>query len=168
VKPDNHPACYFPLINGRYEVKPGMMPFGCCLGNGEADQQVFQIDGHFTHYRQNKILARGERLSKYYQTCNYSPAVAGAIACLIIERLTLEHPQYFDCQKIANTLQFHSRLTQETLYLDADWQLQQVQGSSVIPPYVSTLDALAAQIQEDITVICRSQDGSNWLSAVHL
>ncbi|MEA5514322.1 DUF3445 domain-containing protein [Nodularia sp. UHCC 0506] len=168
MKPFNHPASYFPLINGRYEVKPGMMPFGCCLGNGEADQQVFQIDEHFTHYRQNKILARGERLSKYYQTCNYSPAVAGAIACLIIERLTLEHPQYFDCQKIANTLQFHSRLTQETLHLNADWQLQQVQGSSVIPPYVSTLDALAAQIQEDITVICRSEDSSNWLSAVHL
>lgn len=156
-------------MSGRYEVKPGMMPFGTCLGNGQADQQVFQIDDNFTHYRQAKLLARAERLSKYYQTCNYSKAVAGAIARLIINRLTQEHPQYFDCQKLTSkTVKFHSQLTQETLYLDADWQLQQVQGSQVVPPYASILDALATQIQEDLTVVCRGSDGSNWLSAVHL
>ncbi|YAF98260.1 MAG: DUF3445 domain-containing protein [Nodularia sp. CChRGM 3473] len=168
VQPSNHSACYFPLMSGRYEVKPGMMPFGCCLGNGQADQQVFQIDDNFTDYRQSKLLARAERLSKYYQTSNYSQAVAGAIARLIITRLTQEHPQYFDCQKIANTLIFHNQLTQETLCLNTDWQLQQVQGSQVVPAYASILDALAAQVQEDFTVVCRAEDGSNWLSAVHL
>jgi len=162
-------ACYFPIMSGRYEVKPGMIPFGSCLVNGQADQQVFQIDDNFTHFRQVKLLARAERLSKYYQTCNYSKAVAGAIARLIIARLTQEHPHYFVCQKsTANTLIFHSQLTQETLHLDAEWQLQQVQGNSVFPAYASTLDALAAQMQEDLTVICRSADGKNWLSAVHL
>ncbi|KAB8314622.1 DUF3445 domain-containing protein [Tolypothrix campylonemoides VB511288] len=164
-------ACYFPLDNGRYEVKPGFMPFGSCLGNGEADKQVFQIDGNFAHYRQTKLLARAERLSKYYQTCNYSHGVAGAIARLIIDRLTQEHPQYFHSQRLDNSnLAFHSKLTGETLYLDADWQLRQVetQGSQVFPSYASTLDAIAAQVQEDITVICRCADGSNWLSAVHL
>lgn len=167
VEQSHHAAIYFPLMNGRYEVKPGMIPFGYDLGNTQADQQVFQIDDNFTNYRQAKLLARAERLSKYYQTCNYSQAVAGAIARLIIHRLTQEHPQYFDCQKIANTLQFYNNLTQETLYLDADWQLQQV-NSTVIPTYASTLDALAAQVQEDLTIICRRADGSNWLSAVHL
>ncbi|MEH2140704.1 heme-dependent oxidative N-demethylase subunit alpha family protein [Nostoc sp.] len=54
----------------------GMMAFGSCFGNTQADQQVFQIDD-FAHYRQIKLLARAERLSKYYQTCNYSLAVAG-------------------------------------------------------------------------------------------
>ncbi|MBW4688468.1 MAG: DUF3445 domain-containing protein [Komarekiella atlantica HA4396-MV6] len=160
--------CYFPLMSGRYEVKPGMMPFGSCLSNSEADQQVFQIDDNFSHYRQAKLLARAERLSKYYQTCNYSKAVAGAIARLIINRLIQEYPNHFCCQKsIDNTWIFHNQLTKETLYLDADWELQQVQGSAV-PPYASTLDALAAQMQEDLTVICRAVNGSNWLSAVHL
>lgn len=168
VAVSNSPACYFPLMSGRYEVKPGMMPFGTCLGNGQADQQVFQIDENFEHYRQAKLLARAERLSKYYQTDNYSQAVASAIARLIIHRLTQEHPQYFDCQKTNDRLKFHSQLTQETLYLNADWQLQHVQGSQVIPAYASTLDALAMQIQEDLTVVCRGCDGSNWLSAVHL
>ncbi|OUL29759.1 hypothetical protein BV372_22685 [Nostoc sp. T09] len=169
VEAFNSPACYFPLMNGRYEVKPGMMAFGSCLGNGEADGQVFQIDENFAHYRQAKLLARAERLSKYYQTHNYSKAVAGAIARLIVERLTQEHPQYFGYQKsTANTLIFSSQLTKETLYLDADWQLQRVEGSSVFPAYTSTFDALAAQVQEDFTVICRGNDGCNWLSAVHL
>ncbi|MCC5625622.1 DUF3445 domain-containing protein [Nostoc sp. CHAB 5715] len=156
-------------MSGRYEVKPGMMAFGSCFGNTEADRQVFQIDDNFAHYRQAKLLARGERLSKYYQTCNYSKAVAGAIARLMINRLAQEHPHHFNCQKsIDNTLKFHSQLTKETLYLDAELQLQQVEGSSVVPAYASTLDALAAQVQEDLTIICRSADGSNWLSAVHL
>jgi dimethylamine monooxygenase subunit A len=156
-------------MNGRYEVKPGMMAFGSCFGNGEADRQVFQIDNNFADYRQAKLLARGERLSKYYQTHNYSRTVAGAIARLIIQRLTQEHPQYFTYQKLTvNTWTFHSQLTKETLYLDADYQLQQVEAGPVSPPYTSTLDALAAQVQEDLTVICRHGDDFNWLSAVHL
>jgi hypothetical protein len=170
VEVTNGAAVYFPLINGRYEVKPGMIAFGSCLGNQTADNQVFQIDNNYPDYRQAKLLARSERLSKYYQTDNYSPALAGAIANLIIQRLIQEHPQYFDYQNINNTHKFHNQLTQETLYLDADWQLQQVatQSNPVVPAYTSTLDALAAQIQEDLAVICRRPDGSNWLSAIHL
>lgn len=161
-------AVYFPPINGRYEVKPGMIPFGFCLGNSQADSQVFQIDDNYLHYRQAKLLARSERLSKYYQTDNYSPALAGAIALLIIQRLVQEHPQYFNYQN-TNNHKFHNQLTQETLYFNSDWQLQQVETqSNPVPAYISTLDALAAQIQEDLTVICRRPDGSNWLSAVHL
>ncbi|MEA5603142.1 DUF3445 domain-containing protein [Nostoc sp. UHCC 0252] len=153
-------------MSGRYEVKPGMMAFGSC-GNTQADRQVFQIDDNFAHYRQIKLLARGERLSKYYQTCNYSQAVAGAIARLIINRLIQEHPQHFHCQRSRdNTLKFHSQLTKETLYLDSELQLQQVEGT-VVPAYASTLDALATQVQEDLTIICRA-DASNWLGAVHL
>ncbi|MCC5635909.1 DUF3445 domain-containing protein [Nostoc sp. CHAB 5844] len=169
VEAFNSPACYFPLMNGRYEVKPGMMMFGLCFGNSQADGQVFQIDENFADYRQAKLLARAERLSKYYQTHNYSMTVAGAIARLIIERLTQEHPQYFGYEKsTAKTSIFYNRLTQEILYLDADWQLQRVENSSVFPAYTSILDALAAQVQEDFTVICCSDDGRNWLSAVHL
>jgi len=169
VEAVDNAAYYFPLMSGRYEVKPGMMPFGCCLGNTQVDEQVFQIDDNFSDYRQAKLLAREERLSKYYQTCNYSQAVASAIARLIINRLTQEHPNYFECEKlIDNTLKFHSRLTKETLYFDAQLQLQKVEGSQVVPAYASTLDALAAQVQEDLGIICRLADGNNFLSAVHL
>lgn len=164
----NSPADYFPLMNGRYEVKPGMMVLGSPFGNGQADEQVFQIDENFKNYRQAKLLARTERLSKYYQTHNYSQSMASAIARLIVERLIQEHPQYFKYHKMAHSLIFHSQLTNETLYFNADLELKQVEGSSVVPAYASTLDALAAQVQEDLTVICCGKDGLNWLSAVHL
>ena len=159
-------ACYFPLERGRYEVKPGLMPLGN-LGNSEADAQVFQIDSNFTQYRQAKLLGRKENLSKYYQTFNYTPAVSGAIARLIIQRLIYEHPQHFYTHKAANNLlAFHSRLTGDTLYVDPNWQLQQVQ-SQVTPSLISILDALSVQIQEDLAVVSRMQD-KNWLSAIHL
>ncbi len=155
---------YFPLANGRYEVKPGLMPFGVDLGN-RADQQVFQIDDSKAEFRQFKLLARTERLSKYYQTCDYPPLVASAIAQLIVDRLTQEHPHYFHYQK--GTINLHNQLTGETLIFDPQWQLQQVEGS-ILPPYASALDALAMQIQEDLAVVSRAADGSNWLSAIHV
>lgn len=167
IEAANDAACYFPLDNGRYEVKPGLMPLGFDLGNDRIDRQVFQIDSNFGHYRQAKLLARTECLSKYYQTYNYC-GVAGAIAHLIITRLTREYPQYFYLERLfpGNTV-LHCHLTAETLYLDAHWQLQQSQ-SNIAPAYVSTLDALACQVQEDLAVVCRGSDGVNWLSAIHL
>jgi dimethylamine monooxygenase subunit A len=171
VEASENCASYFPLENGKYQVKPGFIPFGLCLGNGEADKQVFQIDSNFSHYRQVKLLSRTERLSKYYQSSNYSDTVAGAVAYLMIHRLIQEHPQYFQSESLADGhFGFHCHITRETLYLDTNWHLQQVktQNNTVFPPYASTLDALAAQVQEDITVIRRSPEGSNWLSAVHL
>jgi dimethylamine monooxygenase subunit A len=170
VEASENSTCYFPLENGRYEVKPGFIPLGKSLGDGEADKRVFQFDGNCPHYRHVKVLSRGERLSKYYQTYNYSDKVAGAIACLIINRLSQEYPQYFHCQPTDRGLSFHNQLTGETLYIDEDWRLQQVQnqGQPVAPPYTSTLDALATQVQEDITVMSYDPNGHNWLSAVHL
>jgi hypothetical protein len=153
---------YFPLENGKYEVKPGLMPLVKDLCNAN-DSKVFQIDSNYNHYRQVKLAARGESLAKYYQTYNYSKEVASAIARLIITRLIQEHPQYFNLEQSEDTFKFHNQLTQETLYIDKNWELLANHTS-----YTSTLDALAAQVQEDLTVISRAKDGSNWLSAVHL
>ncbi|KJH69567.1 heme-dependent oxidative N-demethylase family protein [Aliterella atlantica] len=167
VEVDKDAACYFPPDCGRYEVKPGLMPLGVDLGNDRADKQVFQIDSNFAPYRQAKLFARAECLSKYCQTYSYC-GVAGAIAHLIITRLIREYPQYFHLERLSTgNFVLHCHLTAETLYLDADWQLQQAQ-SNVIPAYISTLDALASQVQEDLAVVCRGSNGENWLRAIHL
>lgn len=162
-------AYYFPLETGKYEVKPGLMPLGTDLGNGEADQRVFQIDQQFAHYRQVKLLARAEQLDKYYQTWQYSDTVAGAIAHLLITRLQQEFPHSFNLEATGDRLTLHNRLTDETLSFDPEGHLQEVSiGSDRIdPPYVSALDALALQVQEDLAVICRN-GYQNWLAAVHL
>jgi dimethylamine monooxygenase subunit A len=162
-------ARYFPLDNGRYEVKPGMAPLGKCFGNGVADNLVFQIDDTFADYRFTKMASRQECLSKYFQTSNYSDTVAATVAKFIIGRLQYEHPQYFYVEKFTNGIAFNCQLTQETLYFDKDYQLLNfdTKGDVVLPPLINTLDALAAQVQEDITVICRA-DNRNWIGAIHL
>ncbi|KST64285.1 heme-dependent oxidative N-demethylase family protein [Mastigocoleus testarum] len=170
VEKSKIPVWYFPLANGRYEVKPGMIPLGSDLGNGKIDEQVFQIDSNFAHYRRLKLAARKENLDKYYQTYNYPLGVATAVAGLIIDRLTQEYPQYFTQFLYDGNIIFKSFLTGESLYLDKNLQLQAVEFNSkkIVPVYTSTLDALAAQTQEDITVICRDRSGKNWVSAIHL
>ncbi|MFL9456054.1 hypothetical protein AB0758_33940 [Tolypothrix bouteillei VB521301_2] len=58
-------------------VKPGFIPLGKSLGNGEADKCVFQFDSNFPHYRQVKLLSRAEQLRKYYQTYHHYSDDAG-------------------------------------------------------------------------------------------
>lgn len=167
---DIQQARYFPLDNGRYEVKPGMAPLGKCFGNGAADKLVFQIDDTFINYRQEKITSRQESLSKYFQTSNYSDIVATAVSKFIVRRLTEEHPNYFHIENFeSGVLALNCLLTQETLYFDKNYNLQKVltQSDAISIPYTCSLDALAAQVQEDITVIIRG-DNTNWVGAIHL
>ena len=161
-------ACYFPLQNGRYEVKPGMMPLST-FGN-DVDNQLFQIDSNFHSYRKAKLAARSSCLSKYYQTCNYSNSVAKAVAELIINRLTLEYPQHFNIVRHGDELIFNCQLTKETFYFNANLELLKYESTDkneIIPDYISTLDTLAAQIQSDVVVISRNES-DNWMSAIHL
>jgi dimethylamine monooxygenase subunit A len=163
-------ATYFPLLNGRYEVKPGLKPHPSCFGNGKLDQQVFQIDDNFSLYRQAKLQSRSERLDKYYQTHNYSDAVASVVASLMIEKFITEYPQYFQKKYIeSNNFALHCQLTGEILYFNQDYQLHHVENKFNLPNpgYVSSLDALASQVQEDFTVISREGSEKNWISAIH-
>ncbi|WP_414619583.1 heme-dependent oxidative N-demethylase family protein [Calothrix sp. CCY 0018] len=190
-------ACYFPIQNGCYEVKPGMMPLSRNFGN-QADSKLFQLDSNFHRYRQVKLAARKSCLSKYSQVCNYSNSVDKAVAQLIINRLTQEYPQYFNLVDDGEDLVFQCRLTKETLYLNKNFELQKYESASEINCGVkrsrsvsvsvacpkdirdsstvsraignrpTLLDALATQVQSDIVVISRNEHGDNWMSAIHL
>ncbi|MEL6459860.1 MAG: DUF3445 domain-containing protein [Cyanobacteria bacterium J06621_15] len=169
VEESKDSACYFPLQNGRYEVKPGMMSLDSNFGN-DADSQLFQIDSNFNSYRKIKLAARKSCLHKYFQTCNYSDSVAEAVAKLIIHRLIREYPQYFNLVNHSEYLIFQCQHTKETLYLNANFELLKYESAdkTIFPGYISTLDALAAQIQSDIVVISRDSNHDNWMSAIHL
>ncbi len=164
VTPDA--ARYRPFAHGRYDVKPGLRPLGTDFRNGCADHQVFQLDGNYSHYHQLKQAARAEQLSKYYQTHEYTPAVATAIAQFIAHRLQQDQPQTFQLSTLGEQPTLHNHRTGETLTFDASWQLQGVSGQPSVA-YASALDALASQIQEDLAVICQ-QGERHWVSAIHL
>ncbi|MFQ5938105.1 MAG: heme-dependent oxidative N-demethylase subunit alpha family protein [Acidiferrobacterales bacterium] len=157
---------YFPLTSGRYEVKVGLHTFGMDFGNGGADRKLFQIDENFAHYRQAKLAARSERLSKYYQLHRYSLSVAREIASFVAQQLAQEHPDFFvrECLTRDRTA-LHCSLTSEVLVFDSDMKLIESTGK-VNPPYASSFDALACQVQEDLAVMRLSSH--DWLSAAHI
>ncbi|NIR59285.1 MAG: DUF3445 domain-containing protein [Gammaproteobacteria bacterium] len=160
------PAFYFPPVNGRYEVKPGLAVFGTDFGNGMADRRVFQIDRRFDRYRSVIEAARRERLSKYYRTRRLGTA-AEPIVRFVVTRLNHEYPELFTLTSHRRRgWRLKCRLTGEALEFDHELQLHD-SNLGPMPPYADALDALAAQVPEDIAVVRRAS-GREWLAALHL
>lgn len=163
------PARYFPLDKGLYEVAPNFRAFGKDFGNGTQDQKVFQLDSEFSIYRDNKLKCRQERLGKYVCTHELSNAVSLGVHQFMAERLALEWPELFFLETIEDKKQLHCNLTQEVLIFDSCWHWEGVRNSKVSPSYVSGLDALCCQIQEDVALTSRNEtEREGWLSALHL
>ena len=162
------PTRYLPFLNGRYEVKPGLHRFGTDFGNGDADQQVFQFDHDFLRFRQAKLAARSEDLSKYVLIRNNVRPVAQAVAHFLFERLSQHNDAYFRARTNGQYHYLDCDLVDERLVFDHRWELVvALTHSAVTPPYSSAFDALACQIQEDLAVT--SVSGTrHWLSALHV
>lgn len=163
------PPRYFPFRKGRYEVSPGLLGLGADFGNGPADRLLFQLDTDFPRYREAKLRARAERLDKYYGISGHSPAVASAVAGLILTRLCAEHPEQFRLEdRNGGGRRLCCLLTGERLEFDGDLRLVRAESPHPLgPPYASALDALACQVQDDLAVM--STEGErNCVSAVHV
>jgi len=170
-QPHNVNACpfYFPLENGRYEVKPGLYKFPHDFGQGMADRQVFQFDHTFAQYRAEKLAARAERLGKYYCRQGCAQEVESLISRFIIQRLVEDQPAKFQLEKAAKERILHCLPSQDVLSFDSEYRLMGTQtenGGSA--EYVDSFDALACQIQEDLAVVQLQNDGVDRVTALHL
>ena len=164
------PARYFPPTRGLYEVKPGLHYFGEDFGN-PADDKIFQLDSEFVFYRERKLEARAERLEKYCLSDKLTTAMQARVCGFIAQKLASEYPDFFKLSSgSANSHILHCALSGERLVFAADWELRDTifDRSALQPPYVSGLDALASQIQEDLALISVDSENGNWLSALHL
>lgn len=165
------PARYYPLEKGLYEVAPGLRTFGSDFGNGNLDNKVFQFDSSFEVFRESKLACRAERLSKYYCEANYTQTIASHVSQTLIELLVKESPEHFAYEQLADgRSRLVCRLTSEILFFDADLNLSAVesQNGAVLPPYQSTFDALAMQVQEDLNIMAIDETGEDRLCAMHL
>ncbi len=166
------PCEYFPFASGRYHVQVGLSLLGTDFGNDGADAKIFQIDRQWAHYRGVKLNGRRERLAKYVCEAQSNPGNRRAVTRFLINRLRQEHPNFFALtkNKDGNRL-LHCRLSDETLVFNPqyDWvEAMHPAPASISPPYVSALDALACQIQEDIAVTVVPDDNGDVLTALHL
>ncbi|WPP51596.1 heme-dependent oxidative N-demethylase family protein [Catalinimonas niigatensis] len=155
------PARYLPFTSGRYTTTPGLHSLTTDFGNGKADQQIFQIDAHWPIYSENKRNCRRENINKYFKTHQLKESTARQLALFIIHQLLSEHPSVFSIEKRQKNNLFTNQLHQETLCFDQNYVLS---GES---NYVSILDALASQVQEDMAVW--QWDGeTDWMAMIHL
>ena len=164
--PKNNPAFYFPLGNGRYEVKPGFYAFSADFGNAQQDSQLFQIDNTFPRYRKNKLTVRNESLEKYI--CQSTPGLSfPVINKFILHTLSKEHPDYFLFDSRQLTLD--CKLTDEKLVFNSHYELDyELSLLSTKLPYINSWDALAMQLQEDLAIMQVDPDGQGKLVALHL
>jgi hypothetical protein len=163
------PARYFPLDKGVYEVAPNLRSFGMDFGNGAQDQKVFQFDSQFSLFRKNKIDCRSERISKYFCTHRLSSELESGASEFIANRLISDWPELFRLELKSDRKILHCMLTQEVLVFDNSWKWIEAINSHISPAYVSGLDALCSQIQEDVALTSRTeQEKEGWLSALHL
>lgn len=165
---NNVPPFYFPLSQGRYEVKPGLHRFPHDFGNGLADQHVFQLDNTLYDYRHIKLGARLEKLEKYYQLENCTPDTRKTTNQFIVSKLISEHPDIFHLNNNSH-YSLHCLHTGDILYFDAEYRLLDVDyGTPVSPIYQDLFDALACQIQEDLSIVQLDEAGRDSVSAIHL
>jgi dimethylamine monooxygenase subunit A len=155
------PARYFPFASGQYTTAPGLHKLTTDFGNGEADQRIFQIDAQWPLYFQNKGQCREESIGKYFKSHQLKEKTTLQLTQFIIHQLLSEYPSVFNLEKQQEDILFTNRLTQETVRFDQNYALI---GEN---KYVSALDALASQVQEDMAVWQR-EEGTDRMVMIHL
>ena len=161
-------ARYFPFASGRYEVKAGFSPLHKDFGNGRVDALILQIDRGFHAYRDEKLAARAERLSKYYLTHELPDTHLHYVCDYLARLMAKEHAEHFSLTGEPQGQCLFCRLSGDRLWFDNDFRLVRVDyGQPVDPPYIDGLDAIACQLQEDLALV-NLQNETNCISALHL
>ncbi len=159
---------YHPYAKGRYEVGAGLYRLETDFGHAGVDRQVFQLDERWPQYRRAKLAARAQDLDRYRCIAGLGAAARRALVELCLQRLSIEHPRWFEREHRGGVRILHCRLSGETLHVDESGELLEVEGGQDLhPPYACALDALAAQVQEDFAVV-EVDAGGDRLSALHL
>lgn len=150
------PARYTPFISGQYNIAAGLIPLDRDLGNGTQDRLVFQFDSEFPRYRENKLLARAEDLSRYAGWDACPQETMRTVVQFLVEQLAAEHPTLFRLEQRDDFVQLHCTLTGETLAFDNSADLG------------SVFDALVSQVQEDVAIVQLDAADNDRVVAVHV
>jgi dimethylamine monooxygenase subunit A len=149
-------SIYFPIENGVYSVAPGLKNLG--------NEKIFQITQQFQAARENKLLARDERLSKYFCEKDFSLERKKTLAQFLIHRFVMEYPEVFS---------FHDKAlkcnhTGDEIHIDDDFSLTHfVSSEEILPKVTDIMDALALQVEEDLALVCKDS-GRDFLALLHL
>lgn len=150
---------YLPFLTGTYSVAPGLT----ALSKAETafDKLIFQIDGEYETYVENKTACRKENIHKYYCEHDLPLLTNRHISFYIASQLQKEYPSVFDFDNDGETCFFINTKTREVIQWDKE--TLQLKNNN----YLSVFDALCSQAQEDFA-ICQLHDDKDWIAAIHL
>ena len=139
---------YHPFRSGEYRVSPALKTLSHDFGNGAADARIFQIDRAYERHIENDGAARLRGIDAYAASSGLTASLWRAVAAFIVQRIVAEHPSVFSVTAEDGMKVLHNRLTGERLEFDEGYRY--VRGGRVA--YRDGLDALSAQVQEDVAV----------------
>lgn len=152
---------YAPWSSGAYTVAPDLEPLERSGRHGAWDCRAFQIGEDWARYRENYRAARADDLTKYHGG-SLNASEAGAVHRFLAERLVQEYPDEFSLKNGRDRIELRCALTGDILAFDSEYAWRDEPAK-----YASGLDALAAQVPEDIAVM-RVGPGGDELAAAHV
>jgi hypothetical protein len=155
---------YFPVQSGPFEFRTGLRVLK--PEPTSPTERIFQIDNQWSHYRAEKLAARGERLDKYVCQHQLTSAVTARAVRYLINQLHREYPNCFELKQQHEQTTLHCHISGETLRFNSQLELIS-SDSQTSPPYAHALDALCSQIQEDLA-ITEIKEGEDAVTFLHL
>jgi hypothetical protein len=149
---------YLPFLTGTYSTAPGLSPMSKAEGK---EQFVFQIDDNYDHYIENKLACLKENIHKNFYEERLSSTTATAVNRYLVQQLLQEYPNQFKLQPSGNQFELINLKTDEHLFWRTDWK--EIESEK----YVSLLDGLCSQVQEDLAVV-QLENENDYLTAIHL
>ncbi len=151
-----------------YAFDPPANPMGNKLsanfGNPAFDGRVFQIDATYPRYIENyDAIRRDGHLAAYASEAGLDDEVRDAVSEFVANTVAAEYPEYFRLVAHADGYRFENKLLAETLQFDRSYRY--IEGGRFA--YRDSLDALAAQIPEDLAII-QVNGEEDRLAAVHV
>lgn len=162
----NKTPYYFPLANGRYDVRPGLFSLKTDFGNGRQDRLTFQIDVNYRKYILNKFHALKENRQKYFCTARPSPSCLQQVCIYIAQQLSNDLPEYFWLEENKGQSILHCDV--ETGQNESDIYIPATSTNTDPQKLLSTINELMLQVQDDIAIIEINDKGYDHISLLHL
>ena len=166
------PTVYHPHLNGRYTVSAGLYRLGVQPIEGQIETHTFSFDRTYPAYMAAKVEARQRALHECYALAGLGTGLRGA-ALEFVAR-TAAHDSGGVLAWDGQTLTNHALgwagtvdLERGTLERLGRFPAQLATLVQDVHP-VDALDFLAMNVQEDLSVLARRADGTDFLAALHV
>ncbi len=166
------PAVYHPYLNGRYTVSAGLYRLGVQPIEGQVETHTFSFDRTYPVYVAAKVAARNRALHEYYALAGLSGPLRGTALEFIARTAAQDSGGVltWDGQTLSNAaLGWAGRvdLRRGTLEEVRRFPAPFAQRVENVRP-LDAFDFLAMNVQEDLSILARRANGSDFLAALHV